>query len=275
MYFTPGIRFLPGDPPWKAIGLLLGYFWVAIGRVLLRKPGNPEPEEHSVEEQKTSLSHRTTILGKLWNVTLNIRRIFYKEAKHPTLKELKLLIHFDCPHCHYASDGIVCSHTWLEFQLSCVFVLLRVSGCNSISDFCLLAQRLCKLYAGADRCETDRDLLFSGGLKPGFRQLRNSSKLSFQSAFSSESSIRASTQRLLWDTCRNHLYIPFRTTHFIQMWSQGSKRLHFELYHSFSFAFQRTVALKYWRFGYSWKPYVTTDCIHMFGVGIGTISYVH
>lgn len=185
-----------------------------------------------------SLSHRTTILGKLWNVTLNIRRIFNKEAKRPTLKELKLLldskkstmalftllINLDCPHCHYASDGIVCSHMWLEFQLSCGFVLLRVSGCNSISDFCLLAQqRLCKLHAGADRCKTDRNLLFSGGLKPGFRQLRNSSKLSFQSAFSSESSIRASTQRLLWDTCRDHLYSPFRTTHFIQMWSQGSK----------------------------------------------------
>lgn len=39
--------------------------------------------------------------------------------------------------------------------------------------------------------------LFSGGLKPGLRQLRNSSKLSFQSAFSSESSMRASTHRLL------------------------------------------------------------------------------
>lgn len=40
-------------------------------------------------------------------------------------------------------------------------------------------------------------LLFSGGLKPGLRQLRNSSKLNFQSAFSSESSIRASTHRFL------------------------------------------------------------------------------
>lgn len=39
--------------------------------------------------------------------------------------------------------------------------------------------------------------LFSGGLNPGFRQLRNSSKLNFQSAFSSDSSMRASTQRLL------------------------------------------------------------------------------
>lgn len=47
--------------------------------------------------------------------------------------------------------------------------------------------------------------LFSGGLKPGFRQLRNSSKLSFQSAFSSESSMRASTHRLLEDTI-THTY---------------------------------------------------------------------
>lgn len=57
------------------------------------------------------------------------------------------------------------------------------------------------LHSGAERSKTERDLLFSGGLKPGFRQLRNSLKLSFQSAFSSESSIRASTQRLLQDIC--------------------------------------------------------------------------
>lgn len=37
-------------------------------------------------------------------------------------------------------------------------------------------------------------LLFSGGLKDGLRHLRNSLKLSFQSAFSSDSSMRASTQ---------------------------------------------------------------------------------
>lgn len=161
-----------------------------------------------------SLPHRTTILGKLWNVTLNIRRIFNMAQKRPTLKDLQLLL--QCKKApwlcsHYASDIIVYSHMWFEFQLSFVSVLLRVS------DFCSLAQqRLCKLHAGADRSKTDRDLLFSGGLKPGFRQLRNSSKLSFQSAFSSESSIRASTQRLLWDTWRDHLNIPFRTKHFIQ-----------------------------------------------------------
>jgi len=40
-------------------------------------------------------------------------------------------------------------------------------------------------------------LLFSGGLKDGLRHLRNSLKLSFQSAFSSDSSMRASTQRPL------------------------------------------------------------------------------
>lgn len=37
-------------------------------------------------------------------------------------------------------------------------------------------------------------ILFSGGLKDGLRHLRNSWKLSFQSAFSSDSSMRASTQ---------------------------------------------------------------------------------
>lgn len=37
-------------------------------------------------------------------------------------------------------------------------------------------------------------LLFSGGLKDGLRHLRNSLKRSFQSAFSSDSSMRASTQ---------------------------------------------------------------------------------
>lgn len=47
---------------------------------------------------------------------------------------------------------------------------------------------------------TNYGSLFSGGLKPGFRQLRNSSKLSFQSVFSSESSMRASTHRLLGST---------------------------------------------------------------------------
>lgn len=41
------------------------------------------------------------------------------------------------------------------------------------------------------------DILFSGGLKDGLRHLRNSWKLSFQSAFSSDSSMRASTQRPL------------------------------------------------------------------------------
>ena len=43
-------------------------------------------------------------------------------------------------------------------------------------------------------------ILFSGGLKDGLRHLRNSWKLSFQSAFSSDSSISASTQSpLKWN----------------------------------------------------------------------------
>lgn len=99
-----------------------------------------------------------------------------------------------------------------------VWISAVICFCAAQSFWLLLAGSiktlLNKLHAGADRSKTDRDLLFSGGLKPGFRQLRNSSKLSFQSAFSSESSIRASTQRLLWDTWRDHLNIPFRTKHF-------------------------------------------------------------
>ncbi len=36
-YLAPGMRTLQGNPPRNAIGLVLGWFWVAIGRVLLRK----------------------------------------------------------------------------------------------------------------------------------------------------------------------------------------------------------------------------------------------
>lgn len=67
-----------------------------------------------------------------------------------------------------------------------------ISLCRSIRavDWCLPTHYIMSKF-------TNYSSLFSGGLKPGFRQLRNSSKLSFQSAFSSESSMRASTQRLL------------------------------------------------------------------------------
>ncbi len=43
VYFTPwGLNTIfTGDPPWNAMGLILGKFCVEIGWVLLQKPGNP------------------------------------------------------------------------------------------------------------------------------------------------------------------------------------------------------------------------------------------
>lgn len=95
----------------------------------------------------------------------------------------------------------------------------------STSYFWLAPSFSCKSSHPWQHSVSRLGILFSGGLKDGLRHLRNSWKLSFQSAFSSDSSMRASTQSPLKENTREALSARRWLLPYKRKEAQGSRHL--------------------------------------------------